>query len=313
MSDFQKKLYIICGPTASGKSYFAMKIAHMISGEIICADSMQIYKDLKILSASPSDWDKEKVLHHLYNFKNPDESFSSAAFAENASLISDRIIEKSKIPIIVGGTGFYIDSLVNGISKIPEISKEYREEIIKLSEEKGLNYLYEKLKLIDPESHDRLNPNDKNRILRAYEVTCFTGKPLSYFRKQSKISPLNNYDIKIIYLCPTREILYKNCNDRFISMIKDGAIDEVEKLKNKQINKISGIKNTIGYKEFCDFIDGKSSLEESITLAQTKTRQYAKRQITWFNNQLDFSEKIIYDDLTKLDEIIEKFKSYFKL
>lgn len=288
----QDQIIIICGPTASGKSRFALDMAKKIEGAIINADSMQIYNSLPLITASPSPDDKKQLPHFLYNFLSPDSSYSVAKYVEDCNQAIINAQKNNLIPIITGGTGMYINALLGGLSSIPEIDKSHREEIIKQAKEHGIKFIYEKLSEIDPESASRLNPADTQRIIRAYEIKSFTGKSILEFQQRNQPAILSNFNVKTYYIKPERKSLYETCDSRFLSIIQNGGIEEVAQFKNSYPNLETGPAKALGVAELSSYLAHETSLEEAIKQAQTKTRQYAKRQLTWFNNQITWEHEV---------------------
>lgn len=278
-----RTLIIICGPTASGKSSIALDIASKLDGEIVNADSMQIYKEIPILTASPSIEGKAKIKHHLYNYKSIREEYSVSEFIDEATGIIDNITQRGKTPILVGGTGLYIKSLCEGLNNIPEIPDEVRDKVRKIFAEFGNKKFYDMLKKVDAKATSILHFSDSQRLMRAYEVILHTKKSIYDFHAMEKKSPLENYNVKTAIITGDRQKLYNKINTRFDQMLSNGAIEEVEKVAD--ITDPQKVR-AIGYKEIYDYIKGKISLEEAIRFAQAKSRQYAKRQITWFNRQI---------------------------
>lgn len=305
-----KDVIIICGPTASGKSRLAMNLASLYMGAIINADSMQIYEGLEVLTASPSNEDKKLIPHHLYNYLALENSFSVARYQKDAIETIIDVKSSGYLPIIVGGTGLYINSLINGINDIPEINSEIRFEAQKHLEKIGKEEFYSELIKIDPLVAGKILPTDKQRMIRAYEVIKQTGKSITYFQNQKTKSPLADYNISIIMLSPNRKFLYQSCNDRFLEIIKSGAMEEVEKL---YITKKNVSINPLGFNEILSFFKGEISLEDAIILAQAKTRQYAKRQVTWFNNQIKEKSVISFDSHLQYHKIISNINDIFNL
>lgn len=279
-------IHIICGPTASGKSDLALKMAQEINGSVINADSMQVYDALKILSSSPKDYQKEKVPHYLYNFKQPTEKYSVANFIQDCDEAINDSSKKGYTPIIVGGTGLYIDAIINGISEIPPIDENTKNEVQNIIRENSIEELHNLILKLDPLSGAKLKKTDKQRIVRSLEVFLSTGKSIVEFQKFKTDSITKNFNVKVTYLKPERSILYEVCNSRFEEMIKFGAINEVEEFLEKYPNLNYGPINILGAKEIIAYLRGEISLDSAISLAQQKTRNYVKRQFTWFNNQL---------------------------
>ena len=277
---------IVQGPTAVGKSTLALKLAEELNSEIISADSRQVYKYLNIGTAKPSPEEQEKVKHHLIDIITPDEEYSAGDFVHDAH---DIIVEQSKrglFPIVVGGTGFYIKSLLEGIFQSLDVPREIREKLKKTGEEKDSAYLYEKLKKVDPCSANRANPNDLNRIIRALEVYEFTGKTITQLWKENP-STGKNYRTLNILISEDRDILYDRINERVDMMLEKGLLKELENVLNMGYTQSSPGLNTVGYKELLSYLDGNSNLVQCIEEIKKHTRNYAKRQFTW-HRKIDF-------------------------
>lgn len=271
---------IICGPTASGKSFFTKLLAKKLNAVIVNADSCQIYESLPILTASPTAEDKIDSPHYLYNFVKIEKKYSVAQYLEDFRLLYDEMKSKSRI-VIVGGTGLYINALINGIAPIPEIDLKIRKEVEEKFSNMGNENFYQELMEIDPSSAGKLNPGDSQRIKRAFEVMVATGKSIFEFHK-AKTKPIIK-DAKVIMLNPERKFLYNICDERLEQMLKNGAIDEVKAILGK-----NDIENrAIGVREIINYLQGKCSLQDVISGVKQKTRNYAKRQITWFKHQID--------------------------
>lgn len=292
-------IIIICGPTASGKSKYALEMAKKYNGAIINADSMQLYKGLGILTSSPSQEDKKSISHHLYNYLELGDVFSVAKYQEAALNVIASVKRSDYLPIIVGGTGLYINALINGINQIPDIDKQIRIDSEKLLDKIGKEEFFHKLITIDPLVSDKINISDRQRMIRAYEVMKQTGKSIRYFQAKKVDSPLKGYKISTIMLSPKREFLYQMCNERFLYMIKSGGIEEVKNFLDDDIK----IK-PLGFLELSLFLKGAISLEEAVIIAQNKTRQYAKRQVTWFNNQITEKSVIEFGSQKEYETIL---------
>lgn len=278
------KILIIAGPTASGKSSRAIEFAKKLKGIIINADSLQIYQDIPIITAQPSIEQQAIVEHKLYGIMQPDEEFSVAKWLNLVCIEINNAHRDGRLPIIVGGTGMYIKSLMQGISKIPDIDNTLRREIRKQAENLTNEALYKLLKDKDPKIADKLNANDKQRILRAYEVKLQTGISLLEWQTNVKVFyPKEMFNYMLIDL--PRSNLYFNCNNRFDSMLESGVIEEVRQL-NLKFNYPVAAKKALGFKEISDYLDHKLTLEEAKNKAKKITRNYAKRQVTWFKHQL---------------------------
>lgn len=288
------KVIVICGPTASGKTALSIELAKKINGEIISADSMQIYKDMNIGTAKPDEEEKQGIKHYLMDYISPEQRYSVAQFKNDATKAIEEIISKGKMPIIVGGTGLYIDSLIYGIEyKEIEIDEEYRKKLEKIVQEQGLEALYEKANEIDSEAIKKISPNDKKRIMRVLEIYNATGKTKTEQDKESRKNGVQ-YDYKVFTINMDREKLYERINKRVDIMIEKGLIQEVENLE-KKYNKFPTAMQGLGYKEVVDYIEGKYTKEEMIEKIKMESRRYAKRQLTWFRKNkesiwLDASE-----------------------
>lgn len=299
------KIILISGPTATGKSSLALKIAKKIDSEIINADSIQLYKDLSILTARPSV-ERETVKHHLYGLLNGDIKWSVGKWLQETKVLIQNIIEKRKIPIIVGGTGLYFKAITDGLSPIPDIDHLVRDKLNDLLLKEGLESLYLDLQKVDEAAAEKINPNDKQRIIRALEVYNGTKKRISDYWKMERVKyidkPTVNFSIEA-----ERRWIYEKCDSRVDNMFREGVIDEVKNLKNKNYSKDSPIFKAIGVEEISSFLDEKISIEEASDLIKFKTHQYAKRQITWINNQMITWNKINTQHSDKnVDEIIKK-------
>lgn len=301
-----EKIILLSGPTATGKSSLALKIAETIDAEIINADSIQLYHDLSILTARPNT-EKEKIKHHFYGFLNGDISWSVGKWINEVSKIINDIIERKKVPIIVGGTGFYFKAITDGLSPIPDIDKSIRLEIESELEKNGLEKLYKKLNIIDVDASERINPNDKQRIMRALEVYEGTKKKISDFWLMDRKKIIDQFSINF-KIDADRDWIYKNCDLRVDNMFKNGVVEEVKDLLNKNYSVTSPIMKAIGVNEIKLFLNNDISIDRASELIKFKTHHYAKRQITWMNNQMiswnsintQYSNKIINEIIKKL-------------
>ena len=275
-------LIVVAGPTASGKTGLAIDIANYVGGEIVSADSMQIYKYMNIGSAKPTQKERAKAVHHMIDFLEPDAEFSVADYTEMAHKVIADIYERGKIPIMAGGTGLYINSVVNDVT-FGEMDTDYelRESLHKTAEEKGSEYLLHMLSEFDEVSAKRLHPNNLRRIIRAIEFYKITGKPISEHQEETKKTE-SRYNPRMLCVNCDREELYDRINRRVDMMMDEGLLDEVKRLMDmgytKDLNSMQGI----GYKEVMDYFDGKASLEETVEIIKQSSRRYAKRQLTWF-------------------------------
>lgn len=291
------KVIVIGGPTASGKTGLGVQLAKRINGEVVSADSMQIYKDMDIGTAKATAEEMDGVKHYLLDFVSPDERYSVADFKKDAEEKIAEILAKGKVPIVVGGTGLYIDTLVYGI-EYPEIEfdEEYRNELMELSKtDEGLAELYGEAKKIDPEAAEKISENDRKRITRILEIYKATGKNKTEMEKVSRLKG-PKYDYKVFAIDMDREKLYERINLRVDLMIKDGLIDEVKNIVAKY-DKFPTAMQGLGYKEVVEYLNNEVTYEEMIEKIKQETRRYAKRQLTWFRK---------YKDIVWLDGLLQK-------
>ena len=308
--DKQSKIILISGPTASGKSNFAVKIAKKINGEIINADSMQVYKRLKILTARPSNKNKQNIKHHLYGVIDLDKKFSTGEWLKATIKKIKEIKKIKKVPILVGGTGLYFQSLINGLVEIPEIPVKFRNRIRAIHKKEGQKKFYKKLLKIDPKIKGKFDQNDSQRTIRAFEIKSFTKVSMyDWFNKTT--SDFRDSDFLKLYLSVDREELIKRINKRTLVMMKEGAIKEVKKFISLKIKKEQSVNKVIGIDELTQYLENKIDLDEAVELILIKTRQYAKRQATWARTRMTSWNKIT---LTAIDGYIKKLnKSSLKL
>ena len=296
--DFKSKIILISGPTASGKSTFAIKLAKKINGEIINADSMQVYKELKILSARPNPKDYQKIKHHLYGFHNVKKNFSTGDWLKLAFKNINEIKKRKKIPIFVGGTGLYFKALTDGLVKIPNIPIRFRNKIRALHKSLGQKDFYLKLLKLDPNSRDKINPTDAQRSIRAYEVKKFTKKSLHEWYKNTK-SNFNDSDFFKIYIDYPRQDLIQRISKRTEQMFKIGAINEVKRFIKLKVRKDRSVNKAIGINEIKEHLNSKKELSDIKEKISIKTRQYAKRQSTWARGNMMNWVKLQPHELSK--------------
>lgn len=296
------KVIIIGGPTASGKSKLALELAQKIDGEIISCDSMQVYIDMDIGTAKPTKEDMQKVKHYMIDIVKPNESFNVVQYINMVKLIIEDVLKRNKVPILVGGTGLYIESLINNIEFVEsENDYEYRKELEEFSKDNGNEILYKKLLDIDPEFANSIHVNDTKRIIRGLEVYRKTGNTITYYNKKSreKESPYTFYLFGII---EDREKLYERINKRIDKMLENGLVNEVERIYKKYNNFPTAMQG-LGYKEVVSFLNNKYSYEEMVEKLKMETRRYAKRQLTWFRRYKDMvwldKEKMAIDDMVE--------------
>ena len=278
--DLKSKIILISGPTASGKSIFAIKLAKKINGEIVNADSMQVYKELKILSARPNPKDYQKIKHHLYGFHDVKKNFSTGDWLKLAIKKIKEIKKRKHIPIFVGGTGLYYKALTEGLVEIPNIPIRFRNKIRSLHKTLGQKKFYKKLLKLDPISKNKINSTDSQRSIRAYEVKKYTKKSLHDWFKDTKSYFKKNEFIKIYIDFPRQELIQR-INLRTEKMLKTGAIKEVKKFIKLKVPIDKSVNKAIGIDEIKEYLSNKKDLSETKEKISIKTRQYAKRQNTW--------------------------------
>ena len=278
--DFKSKIILISGPTASGKSLFAIKLAKKINGEIINADSMQVYKQIKILSARPNPKNYQKVRHHRYGFQDVKKNFSTGDWLKLVIKKIKEVKKRKKTPILVGGTGLYFKALTDGLSKIPKIPLKIRNQIRALQHEIGQKKFYQQLLKIDPMSVNKIKPNDTHRSLRAYEVKFYTQKSINSYFKNTK-SNFKEIDFYKIYIDFPREDLIERIKLRTEQMINSGAVNEVKNFIKLKVKKDKSVNKAIGINEIRKYLKNEKDLHEISEQISIKTRQYAKRQSTW--------------------------------
>jgi len=289
--DLKSKIILIAGPTASGKSEFAIKVAKKINGEIINADSMQVYKQLQILTARPNKIDQKKIRHHLYGFRSVTKKFSTGAWLKLAVKKIKEIEKKNKTPILVGGTGLYFKALTDGLVKLPNIPLKTRNEIRTLQKKLGQKNFYNKLIKLDPLIENLIDPNDVQRTIRAYEIKKYTKISMTKWFQRTIILFDQDRFIKFYIDFPRTELI-ERINKRVHHMFKRGAIKEVKKFNRLKIKKKNSANKIIGIQEITNYLHGKGSLNETKEQIMVKTRQYAKRQTTWARGQMMSWQKI---------------------
>jgi len=295
----EKKVILLAGPTASGKSKLAIKLAQHFNGEIINADSMQIYKEISILTSKPNLQDTKIIKHHLYGFNSVKKKFSTGHWLKLVVKKIEEQWENEKMPIVVGGTGLYFKALTDGLVKIPDIPNKTRTQIRKLHKKIGQKNFFIQLIKLDPLAKRLVLPSDTQRSMRAYEVKKFTNKSLFEFLKETK-SNFNNNVFKKLFINTPRELLHKKIEKRVEKMFKDGVIDEVKKFCKMKVNKELSSNKIIGIKEISDYLQGEITLIKAKELITQKTRQYAKRQFTWARGHMKSWEMIYSPNINDL-------------
>ena len=276
------KICILAGPTAVGKTEISLALARSLCGEIISADSAQVYKYMDIGTAKLKEEEMQGIKHYMIDEVTPDMDFSVAQFREKAELYIKDINDRSKLPIITGGTGLYINSLLNNLDFTDSISdEEYRREMQETAQVKGTDYVHAMLEAVDPASYKKLHPNDLRRVIRALEVYKHTGMPISYFQEKSRKQP-PRYDFAYITLTMDRRKLYERIDQRVDRMMASGLVEEVEGLIKRGYGRELNSMQALGYKEIADFLHGLITKDEAVRIMKRDTRHYAKRQLTWF-------------------------------
>jgi len=308
--DIQSQIILISGPTASGKSNFAVEIAKKIDGEIINSDSMQIYKQLKILTARPNKKEQKNIKHHLYGVVDVKNNFSAGQWLKLTIKKIKEIRRRKKIPILVGGTGLYFQSLINGLVLIPNIPMKFRNKIRLMQKNNGQEVFYKKLLKIDTKSKNKFDPNDVQRTIRAFEIKSYTKISMYDWLGKTKSNFKDNEFLKL-YINFDRDNLVKRINKRTSKMIKIGAIQEVKKFNKLKLKKERSANKVIGIDELTKYLNSEIKLDETKELISIRTRQYAKRQATWARSKMISWSKI---EPGKISNWIKKInKSSLKL
>ena len=294
-----KKLLLLAGPTASGKSDLAIKLAKKLNGEIINADSMQVFKEFSILSSRPTLIQTKKVKHHLYGFISVKKHFSAGDWLKQAKKKIDSCIKRKKIPIVVGGTGLYFNIIIKGMSKIPDIDLKTRNTVRNLYKKLGNKKFYNQLLELDPKINGRILPTDTQRLQRAYEVKLKTNKSLFEWFANTK-SEFKDFEIRKIFIDTPREVLIKKITLRTQQMFNNRCINEVKKFNSMNIKKSLSANKLIGVKEINDFLKKSISFEQCKELINIKTRQYAKRQNTWARGHMKNWNKLYSKNFSNL-------------
>ena len=299
------KLAVVAGPTASGKSSLAMKLCESFSGEIISCDSMQLYRGMDIGTAKPTPEEQQKIKHHMIDVLDIEDNFSVVDYVKSAELCISNIYHKEKLPFVCGGTGLYIDALINS-TEFGEMKNlpEYREELKNFALQNGNEALHKMLRDVDPEAAEKIHFQNTKRVIRALEVYKSTGMTISQWQRQSKLLPPKFQSLVLVLEYENRELLYERINERVDMMLEMGLLSEIETLREKGLFSTATAGQAIGYKEFMPYFDGTASLDECIERLKAETRHYAKRQITWFKKNAS-AKRIICDGKTS-DEIFEE-------
>ncbi len=299
----KKKIIVVCGPTASGKTDLSILLAQQFGGEIISADSMQVYKNLDVGTAKATKSEQSMAVHHLIDIMEPEEPYNVQIFCEMAKKKIDEIISKGKVPVIAGGTGLYIESLINGIEfSHQDDNTQIKQQLKRELEENGQQYMYDILQQIDPEYAIGVHPNNTVRVLRAIEIFRLTGKNMTYQLKNSK--PVEKpFDYLLLGLkYEDRSLLYENINLRVDKMLESTLLDEAEYVYNNK-ERFKTCTSAIGYKEFFPFFEGISNIKQCADKLKQASRNYAKRQLTWFNRMKEINWLLIDKEDYKIKAI----------
>lgn len=293
-------LIIIAGPTAVGKTALSIQLAKHYKCPVISADSRQFYKEMTIGTAKPSREEMDGIVHYFIDNKSIDDVYNIGEYEKEAITLIEKLFSEHDTLILVGGSGLYINAILNGLDEFEEIPTDIRENLIKQYSEKGISFLQEELKQRDFKYYEEVDTNNPQRMMRALEVCIFKGKPFSEYR--TKVKKTRNFNSIPILINTSRAILYDRINKRVDEMISAGLVDEVKSLQHK--NQLNAL-NTVGYKELFSYLENKITLQEAIDLIKQNSRRYAKRQLTWFNHQGDFE--------TFEPNEIEKIKSFINI
>lgn len=308
----KKPLVILTGPTAVGKTALSIKLASEIGGEIISADSMQVYRQMDIGSAKIKPEEMGGIPHHLIDILEPEEEFNVCLFEKLALEAMEQIYERGHIPVVVGGTGFYIQALLYQIDFTEEeTDTAYRDKLWQLGEEKGNHYLHELLRKVDPESAEEIHENNRKRVIRALEFYENCGKPISTHNKEQR-QKTSAYNSCYFVLTDDRKKLYERIESRVDQMLSKGLVDEVRTLKERGCNAAMVSMQGLGYKEILEYLDGRCSLLEAVEKIKKETRHFAKRQLTWFRREKDViwldKQAFAYDEDAVLSCILENLR-----
>ena len=304
----QIRLAVIAGPTGVGKTASSIEIAKKLNGEIICCDSMQIYKGMDIGTAKVTPQEAQGVPHHMVDVVSPMQNFSVCDYAAMCRELIEDISRRGRLPIMVGGTGLYIDTVVDGIDFADSCTDEaYRREMEELAETRGCGYIHSLLEKVDPESAASIHPNNIKRVIRALEYYKFTGTPISQHNRESKLKP-SPYHYSYICLTRDREELYSRIDMRVDIMLRDGLVDEVKDLTDAGVPRDCTAMQAIGYKEVAEYLEGDTDYDTMVETLKRNTRRYAKRQLTWFRRREDVDFVNLSEEKDCVSRCIELIK-----
>ena len=301
------KPILIAGPTASGKSALALAIAQRVGGVIVNADSMQVYRELAVLTARPTPADTALVPHRLYGHVAGAEGYSAGRYVREAGAAIEEVRAKGRSAIVVGGTGLYFKALLEGLSPVPEVAPRVRARWRSQAERVSAETLHRELAIRDPVTARRLQPGDRQRVLRALEVIDATGRSLTDWHREPSVHVLNAADVQLLVVLPERDTLYRRCDARFDAMMRAGALDEVRRLAALGLAGDLPIMGALGVSPLAAHLAGRQSLEDAATQAKAQTRQYAKRQLTWLRKHM-MSWRVVNLEQNNIENIIKDIK-----
>ena len=301
-----QKIVVVAGPTGSGKSEVAISLAKEFNGELICSDSMQVYRQMNVGTAKPSLQEQNLIPHHQLDLINPDENYSAGQYARDTKKIINKILDRGSLPILVGGSGLYYRAFMYGISKIPPVPENLREEITSWQQEYGTPYCHKLLQKYDPEGADFIHPNDTARVLRSLEVVLSTGKSIYSYQLEQPFREAR-HPFHAVALNWDRNDLYKRINKRTLSMLGSGWLAEVEMLLGSYSRELKPMQS-IGYREVVQYLQNKLKWDVMVENIQKRTRQFAKRQLTWFRREA----KIEWYEPVEQDRILADIKVYLE-
>ncbi len=303
-----KKIIAVAGPTASGKTALAIEIAKRFDGEIVSCDSMQIYRNMDIGTAKPTPEEQSAAPHHMIDILEPWESCSVADFVKKARTAVDGVLERGKLPVVAGGTGLYMDSVLeNIVFEDFGADPDFREEMNVLAQNQGVEAVHSLLREKDPVAAEKIHPNNVRRVIRALEVCRLTGKTFTQVNEESRREPV--YDALILGIDAEREVLYDRINLRVDKMVSEGLLKEVEHLAEMGIGRDTTAMQAIGYKELLDFLENRTTFDEAVEKIKMESRRYAKRQLTWFrrNEKICWVKNQTEDDIKEIIDLCENF------
>ena len=298
-------IYAIAGPTASGKTALGVKLAKAVGGEVVNFDSVQIYKGIRVATAKPSEEEKQGIPHHLIDYIDPNVNYTAADWADDAARVIEDIERLGAVPILAGGTGFYLRTLRNPLFESPKTDQELRSRLRRIAEQKGSPYVYRMLKRLDPHAAAKLFENDAPRITRALEVLFQTGKRFSRQQPNRIDPPAFATRIKLFVLNPPRDVLYEKINRRTEQHFANGLVEEVKQLLALGVNEAGNALGAHGYRRVCEYLRGERSLESAIEKSKQDVRNYAKRQLTWFRREPD---AVWLDGFGDEDQVFEQIR-----